>query len=232
MGLKASVKNGISHVLSKHETVIVLEDDICVNQNFLEFHNTCLQKYKENQEVWYVSAFVIPKIGKNIENRTRERYFLAQRASSWGWSTWKDRWEQVEWDEKILFECLNRDDNYKKYYSTGGDKIRMLLDCFEKKNNSWAIIWDLNHFINKTYCLYPSRSFASNIGLDNSGVHSKPKASYNVDLKNWDFDPLQLPERPANPSFVRNKFRQINKKLYRDVLDLLRFRRLKKNFEG
>ncbi|MCW3119797.1 MAG: glycosyltransferase, partial [Chitinophagaceae bacterium] len=38
MGLKASVRKGISHVLSMHQQIIVVEDDICSNVNFLDYH--------------------------------------------------------------------------------------------------------------------------------------------------------------------------------------------------
>ncbi len=230
LGLKASIKKGVSQVLSAHENIIVMEDDICVNENFLNFHNHCLASYQANEEIWSVSGFVIPEIGEAIHSRTVEEYFLTQRASSWGWSTWKDRWEKVVWDEQALFAYLSKDGNYKKYYATGGDKIRMLLDRFEKKNNSWAIIWDFNHFMQGTYCLYPYRSFIRNIGLDHTGVHSKPRTEYDVALENWDFKPEKLPVKPVSPAYAQERFKTLNRKFYRDVLDFIRYRGLKNKF--
>jgi hypothetical protein len=227
LGLKASIKKGISHVLSKHESVIVMEDDICVNSNFLNYHNQCLALYAGNRQIWSVSGFVIPEIGRDIEKQTGQKFFLTQRASSWGWSTWKDRWEKAEWNEAALLKYLMDDGNYGKYYKTGGDKIRMLLDRFEQKNNSWAIIWDFNHFMNGTFCLYPCISFIRNIGLDYSGVHSKPRAEYDVELENWDFNGSMLPEKPASSGYAIRRFSKINKKFYRDILDLIRFRSLR-----
>ena len=106
----------------------------------------------------------------------------------------------------------------------------MLLDCFEKKNNSWAIIWDFNHFMQGTYCLYPYRSLIRNIGLDHTGVHSKPREEYNVELINWDFIPGSLPQQPLNLPYAQKKFRKLNRKFYRDVLDVLRFKRLGKKY--
>jgi len=229
MGLKASIKRGVTEVLSTHDAIIVVEDDICVNRHFLSFHNACLEKYKTYKQLWSVSAFVIPEIGKDIAEKTAQSYFLTQRASSWGWSTWKDRWEAVVWDEKQLLTYLSKDGNYSKYYNTGGDKIRMLLDCFQKKNNSWAIIWDFNHFMQGTYCLYPSVSLVKNIGLDYSGVHSKPRTEYDVALKNWDFKPTELPENPISPLYAQEKFKRLNRKFYRDILDLWRYRQMKIN---
>jgi hypothetical protein len=231
-GLKTSVRNGISHVLSKHGEVVVVEDDICTNANFLHFHNAALKKYKDNQQVWSISAYVIPGVGADIYAKTGHEYFLAPRASSWGWSTWKDRWEKTIWDEKELFSYLQSGHHYQAYYKTGGDKIRMLLDCFEKKNNSWAIIWDFNHFMLGTQCLYPGKSFVSNIGLDYTGVHSKPKDAYAVELSDWPFEEQSLPAVPASPEYALEKFARINRKFYRDILDVFRFRRLKKKFHS
>ena len=230
LGLKASVRKGISHVLSLHDSVIVVEDDICTNRNFLDYHNDCLGKYKDQAHVWSVSGYVIPAMGKAVKEQTGETYFLIPRASSWGWSTWKDRWEKVNWDEHSLLKHLGEGDTYKRYFATGGDKIRMLLDCFEKKNNSWAIIWDFNHFLNGGYCLYPTRSFVRNIGLDRSGVHSKPREEYAVELEDWPFDPSALPEKPVSPPLAQKIYRRLNRKIYRDILDRWRFGNLKLKF--
>ena len=46
--LERNIIEGIGEVLANHETVIVLEDDICTSPIFLEYINGALQKYADH----------------------------------------------------------------------------------------------------------------------------------------------------------------------------------------
>jgi hypothetical protein len=133
------------------------------------------------------------------------------------------------WDDQQVKEYLFNDRNLERYNASGGDKLRMLFNNFDRKINSWAILWDFCHFMNDGYCLYPSRSFASNIGLDHSGTHTKRLPEYEVSLSDWPFDSESLPESPHLNPVVSKVFRNINRKFYRDILDYFRIRRFKKD---
>ena len=51
---------GITNVLSKFDSVIVLEDDIFVSKYFLEYMNKSLKTYKDIDKVWHVNGFNYP----------------------------------------------------------------------------------------------------------------------------------------------------------------------------
>lgn len=222
LGLKRSVIAGISSVFESHEQAIILEDDICVSEKFVAYHLACLEKYKADNSIWSVSGYVIPELGANIEKVCTQPVVLAQRASSWGWSTWKSRWVQAEWNSDKVFSHFK--DNYKSYGKTSGDKLRMIVRELGGKSSSWAIIWDYNHFLNNAYCIYPTHSYVRNIGLDNSGTHSKPKKSYVVDTLN-NYLPV-LPDVLIPDSKVKALFSKINWKPYRWPLDTWRLLKL------
>lgn len=222
-GLKKSVISGISTVFESFDRAIILEDDICVNHEFLNYHLRCLEIYEEREEIWSVSGFVIPSIGNEAFKLTGDELVLAQRASSWGWSTWRTRWIKANWDSNYISKSLKM--NYKKYGMTGGDKLRMILREMSGKSSSWAIIWDYNHFINSAYCVYPVKSLIKNIGLDNSGTHSKPLRAYEVRLdENVFIENFKTDIKPNDR--IRKLFSRINSKPYRWILDkfkLLKF---------
>lgn len=223
-GLKKSVITGINVVFETFDQAIILEDDICINQEFINFHLKCLEMYYERNDIWSISGFVIPEIGYKANKITSEELVLAPRASSWGWSTWKYKWNQANWDSKFIANSLKF--NYKDYSRTGGDKLRMLLREIEGKSNSWAIIWDYNHFINKAYCVYPVKPLIKNIGLDNSGTHSKPKKAYEVILDEGYITSKFLKDIKPNESIMK-LFSKINRKLHRfplDFFNLLKFK--------
>jgi GT2 family glycosyltransferase len=96
-GLARSVIQGVSTVLDKNDAVIVLEDDLVVSPNFLSYMNQALEFYKDDAGVFSISGYS-PKI-KFPPTYEKDVYF-SSRASSWGWATWKDRWETVDWELK------------------------------------------------------------------------------------------------------------------------------------
>src|SRR5476651_318519 len=56
-GLAASIINGVTDVVNKHEKVIVLEDDIITSKYFLQYMNDALSVYEDEQKVISVGAF-------------------------------------------------------------------------------------------------------------------------------------------------------------------------------
>ena len=56
LGCKFNIINGITEVLKKSESIIVLEDDLVLGKNFLNFMNTSIEKYKMSDNVWSISG--------------------------------------------------------------------------------------------------------------------------------------------------------------------------------
>ena len=83
LGLANSVIQGVTEVIEKHGSVIVLEDDIVTGTYFLQFMNDGLNLYKEEQQVFGVSGYRFPS-SKTIKQPT---YFLPIM-SSWGYATY------------------------------------------------------------------------------------------------------------------------------------------------
>ena len=51
-GMANSVIDGVTKVLTEHEDVIVLEDDIVVSPDFLSFMNEALNAYRNRNDIW------------------------------------------------------------------------------------------------------------------------------------------------------------------------------------
>ena len=56
-GLSKNIVTGVTNIIKKEKKIIVLEDDIIVSKNFLNFLNECLSKYNSNKKVWHISAW-------------------------------------------------------------------------------------------------------------------------------------------------------------------------------
>lgn len=123
-GLAPSIIYGVSKVLEKHDRVIVLEDDLILSTNFLEWMNQCLNKYRNNTDVFSVSGFT-PSIMKAYSGESPDSLFT-MKAHSWGWATWKDRWEQVDWELKDWDE-FSKSKKKQKEFATIGNEMPGLL---------------------------------------------------------------------------------------------------------
>lgn len=69
LGLANSVISGVTEIIQEHGKVIVLEDDIITGKHFLEFMNTGLDCYKDENKVYGVSGYSFPAT-KRIKDDT------------------------------------------------------------------------------------------------------------------------------------------------------------------
>ena len=178
-GLANSVIAGVTEVLQKYPKVIVVEDDLRVSSDFLSFMNAALDFYSQNPKIFSISGYNFP-----IDIPTDYHYdvYLSYRASSWGWATWRDRWNKADWEVQDYQE-FKKDKNTQRLFNRGGEDLTPMLHKQMKGIvDSWAIRWAYSHYKNNVYCLFPKKSFVVNIGMDNSGQHAKKSNRYTSDL--------------------------------------------------
>ena len=56
-GLAESIIDGVSKIIKTHGKVIVLEDDLVVSKNFLNFMNEALDYYYKHPKVFSISGY-------------------------------------------------------------------------------------------------------------------------------------------------------------------------------
>lgn len=166
-GLADSIVNGINYAFQNNDAVIVLEDDIVTHPQFMEYMTKSLKKYKNCKEVFNINACsdrVVPCL-----NGT-DAYFTG-RASSWGWATWKDRWQFFDRDYRCIARLKLNEKLNERFHFWAADVESYLIGNVTGRCNSWASFWCLNIIEHGGYCLTPYKGFVNNIGFDGSGVH-------------------------------------------------------------
>ena len=186
LGLANSVIGGVNEIFQQHDNVIVLEDDLVTSPLFLKFMNDCLSFYETNKSIWSITGYCHPiELPKTYDKDV----FISHRASSWGWATWKESWQQVNWYNEDYSTFLANKKVQKKFACTGEDLVPMLKSQIYGKLDSWAIRWSYAHFKNDKYCLFPVKPLIKNIGLDGSGTNfTTSVAKYNTELESGSFD--------------------------------------------
>ena len=86
IGLFNNLTNGVSKVLNSFNKIIVIEDDLVLDKNFIIYMNDSLVKFETNEKILQISGYSYP-----INGQSDESYFL-NLVSCWGWGTWKNRW--------------------------------------------------------------------------------------------------------------------------------------------
>lgn len=168
-GMARSVIDGVTTVLQQHESIIVLEDDLVVAPDFLTFMNTALEAYRDRSDIWSISGYT-PNL-KEIEQYDKNGVFLVPRAQCWGWATWSDRWETVDW-EVSDFNYLARNKKRRKAFDMGGNDLFRTLEMEHRERiESWAVRWAYAASKQKMWTVNPMLSKVQNIGLKSSTSH-------------------------------------------------------------
>jgi hypothetical protein len=167
-GLARSVIEGVSEVLQTHENVIVLEDDMLCTTDFLAYMNQALDTYQGRPDIFSVTGYAPPM---EFPATYPHQVYLAPRASSWGWGTWRDRWQQADWQVRDFPE-LKRNRSLRQQLLAGGEDLwPMLVKQQRGVISSWAVRWTWTQSRQQAYGLYPVRSKIRNIGTDGSGTN-------------------------------------------------------------
>ncbi|WWB84946.1 sugar transferase [Priestia aryabhattai] len=178
-GLANSVISGVSEIIDTYGKVIVLEDDLITSRFFLKYMNEVLDIYKDDSNIWSVSGYTP---GIKIPDEYEDNMYIVRRGCSWGWGTWKNRWNSVDWNIKSYNTFIRNRKKIKEFNQGGNDLTYMLQDQFHRRIDSWAIRWVYNQYQNKQYTIYPVNSLVQNIGTDSSGTHSSSTKKYEVEL--------------------------------------------------
>lgn len=183
-GLAASIIGGVSEILDRYGRVIVVEDDLVTSKDFLTYMNHALDFYETNPKVWSISGYSFPL--KSLEKYPHDIY-MSPRGCSWGWATWKDRFEKVDWNVSDFNEFIKNPERIKHFNEGGPDMTDMLTRQVNGKINSWAIRWCYQESKENMFTVYPVKSRIRNIGCDNSGTNCVSSNLYDTTLISGDY---------------------------------------------
>ena len=178
-GLAGSVIAGVSEVIGEFGKAIVLEDDLLFSPHFLKYMNETLVRYEDDPKVFSIGGYSPPL--EMPEVYTEDSY-LSYRCCTWGWATWGDRWNKVDWDVKDFDSFIN-DNTLVELFNRGGDDMSQILKLqMDGKISSWGIRWDYAHFKNNMHCFRPTYAIVGNIGNDGTGIHCGATDKYDVPI--------------------------------------------------
>ena len=120
-GLGTSIISGVSKIIEQYGEAIVIEDDLVVMPNFLSFMNQGLEKYRDYPEIFSVCGYS-NKV--KIPPKYTFDAYICPRSSSWTWATWKNRWDNVDWELNDWNAVVRNKSTFNKW---GGSDCLILM---------------------------------------------------------------------------------------------------------
>lgn len=169
-GCKYGVYNAIIWFFENEEMGIIIEDDIIPYKQFYPYCKELLEKYKDDKHIACISgwSYFYEKEPEDYEYT----YYFSYVSSSWGWATWRDRWqkidiEMIDNDFSVIESNLRNaglSNQFINYY-------RWICQCRVAFNTTWDYQFCLSVLMkNNMYCIQPIRRFVKNIGTTD-GTH-------------------------------------------------------------
>ncbi len=219
IGLASNIIKGVSKIIKIKKRVIVIEDDLILSQNFLQYMNNTLEKYKEKKKIWHISGwnwnFKFPNY--------KYDFFLTRYATCWGWATWSDRWKYFEKNPKKLIKSFTENKIKEFNLDNSYDFWSQVVRNEKKTIDTWAIFWYSTIFIKKGLSINPINPLVINIGNDSystnlSGNITKSKKTFNnyapkkyPKVINEDKFLLKIIKSKLKPNFLEKVFNKIFK---------------------
>ncbi len=181
LGLRNNIVQTITEVMTQYDKVIILEDDLIIGTNFLNYMNNALNKYEENNKVWHINGYSYPQV-----NNSKKSSF-SNYISPWGWGTWKNRWDifingnyfNENFISKLSEDTIN-EFNVDGHYDWENIIKKTMLGSV----NSWAAFWYQAIFLNEGLTLFPNKSHTQNGGFDGTGEHCSDVNDWKTRLNN------------------------------------------------
>ncbi len=164
-GLGRSILAGVTDVLSKHDRIIVSEDDLIFVPGTFDYLCAALDHYQDDPSVMSVTGWTHAKV--TPPDVTNQPYFDG-RAECLIWGTWAHVWQGMDHDAKtIMRECVAKGIDTYRY---GADLPAMAE--IELQQNIWAVRFLYHHILRGGLCLRPPHSLVEHIGFDAMATNS------------------------------------------------------------
>jgi putative methyltransferase (TIGR04325 family) len=193
-GLGRSILAGVTEVLSRHEMVIVFEDDLICVPGTYQYLAAALHHYKDDPRVMSVTGWTHPRV---TPGDVGDQPYFDGRAECLVWGTWRRAWQgMLEQDARsLMLACEAKGIDRNKY----GSDLPAMAEV-ELQRNIWAVRWLYHHILHGGLCLRPPWSMVEHIGFDaqatNAGDGSKLA---NPPLKPCPPLPSEWPEPVEHP---------------------------------
>ncbi len=176
LGSHIAPKKAIDWLFENETVGIILEDDCIPNDSFFEYCSVLLDRYSQDNRVFMISGDNGgPIINQDFFNKNS--YLFTQVPLTWGWATWKNRWENFDSDLNLWNQPFRKTrkllDGYSLFESYLIYKMLNRVSLREEKN--WDYMLYSTMIKNKYLSIIPRLNLIKNIGWGDEATHTKKR---------------------------------------------------------
>lgn len=170
----------LKQLRKKYDRFIFSEDDNVFSPNFLEYMNKCLERFKDDSRICYISGynypFVFPSMYKN-------NFYITKDGSPWGMGGWFNRLDEIDqyYDLDFLKKLLRNKVTYKKLKARRPQTIQSIVHMLKMKQSYGDSCLGCYCAMEDKYWVLPTISKVKNLGNDGSGAHAISSKGINDD---------------------------------------------------
>ena len=164
LGVAGGVISAVDWFFSKVEMGLILEDDLVIGIDLVQFIQTSLERYKEDENVWMISG------SQHFPNHMNPKLSVwCNYPMIWGWAGWAIKWKEMR---RLLLEkkpitLKQLLDHRYLFWAVGANR------ALSGKLDTWDIPLAFEFMHRKKLCLLPPVNLVSNIGADDVATHTK-----------------------------------------------------------
>lgn len=170
LGCKYAVSSAIDWFFENEEEGIILEDDCLPSDDFFNFCDTMLEKYRYDARIRHIG-------GTNLQmgqKRGKDSYYFSNLTHVWGWASWRRAWKDYDVE---LFKYKNEEtrEGFKAIFSNSivVDSWQSIFDKLLKNEiDTWDYQWTITNFFNNGLSIIPNVNLISNIGFGVNATHT------------------------------------------------------------
>ena len=197
LGLGRSVLAGVTEVLGKHDSAIIVEDDLIFVPGTYDYLCAALEHYGDDPRVMSVTGWLDPLA---TPSDVIDRPYFDGRAECWVWGTWRRAWHGMRDDAATLVQKCRAE--RIDVYRYGADLPRMA--AVELESNIWAVRFLYWHIINRGLCLRPPWSMVEHTGIGPGATNAgSVSCAGHAPLRSSPPIPQRWPEPMEHPACSR-----------------------------
>jgi hypothetical protein len=166
LGLGRSIRTGVTEIFRKHESAIVVEDDLICVPGAYRYMCAALRHYRDDLRVMSITGWTHPRVTPpNLDGRP----YFDGRAECLLWGTWARSWGGMDREASALVrDCVARGIDIYEY---GADLV--IMSERELATNIWAVRFIFLHRLSGGLCLRPPHTLVEHIGWDELATNAK-----------------------------------------------------------
>ena len=209
MGLRRAVVDAVNWATTTYGNVIVLEDDVRVGPELLDYFNFNLDKFKADERIAHISGYNLVPVEYLSQPTQQSRFSIYPE--SYAWATWDRAWEK--YDDDLTWANNASVEELKSIVGTMSGALRWkqnFSDASAERIHTWAYRWLASMWEQKWLMVSPNRNISTYEG-NLSGTHTRRKPKWS-ELKVGQLPPRNSQEvlsldRVADRWLSKNVFR-------------------------